>query len=669
MSEKLTYKELEERVNKLQKALSEKEKTESDLRKALHQVNQFREALDNVSAHVYMKDTQHRYFYANNLTLKLFGCNAQELVGKGDEKFFPPDAIKKLHEVDKRVFKGECTQEEINIVHENGGRTDYIEVKAPLYETGTKEKIIGLCGISTDITEHNQLRDALKDSESLFRSYFELPLIGIAITSPEKGWVKVNQRLCEMLGYTNEEFESKTWSELTHPDDLSADIKQFNRVLAGQIETYSLDKRFIRKNKDIVFCSLSVGCVRNHDGSVKYFVALLQDITDRILAEQKHAKLEEQLQQSQKMNAIGTLAGGIAHDFNNMLGVITGNISYALSDIEKNEEIYEALADAQEGVKQAQKLTHQLITFAKGGAPIKKMVNIKKVIEESTKFVLRGTKAQCDFIFPNDLWPVEVDLGQINQVFTNLILNANQAMPDGGTIHIQAENAKIDSENIMLLEPGQYVKIMVTDQGVGISEKHFLKIFDPYFSTKQSGKGLGLATTHSIIKKHNGYIFAESQLDKGTTFHLYLPATTEPVEQVEKTEYVSYKGEGRILIMDDQESILKISGRMLNLMGYETVFATDGAQAIKLYREAYKSEKPFNAVILDLTVPGGMGGAKTIPELLKIDPKVKAVVSSGYSNDPIMSNYEDYGFCSVVPKPYTKNQLAEVLNKIFDKKG
>ena len=391
-------------------------------------------------------------------------------------------------------------------------------------------------------------------------------------------------------------------------------------------------------------------------------VLVFRDITD------KH-RMEKQLQQSQKIEAIGTLAGGIAHDFNNMLGIIFGNVSYLLNQFKANEELVDVLSDIQEGTKKAQSLTQQLLTFSMGGAPVKKVTDVKSLIKESSEFVVRGAKTRCSFDLPDDLWVVEVDSGQLNQVFTNLIINANQAMPNGGVIIIRSENIDIQAKNIIPLPMGKYIKITIEDQGVGISEKHLPNIFDPYFSTKQAGSGFGLATSYSIITRHGGHIWAESKIDEGTTFYIYLPASEKEIIQVEDKANIKHSGNGKILIMDDQESILKMVGRMLNFMGYDTVLTTDGAQAIDIYNEAYQSHKPFDVVILDLTVPGGMGGAQVIPELLKIDPKVKAVVSSGYSNDPIMSNYEDYGFCGVIPKPYSENQLSELLNKIINGKN
>ncbi|MBU0991509.1 MAG: response regulator [Proteobacteria bacterium] len=386
---------------------------------------------------------------------------------------------------------------------------------------------------------------------------------------------------------------------------------------------------------------------------------------DRKRVMEEKGVLAEQLRQSQKMEAIGTLAGGIAHDFNNMLGVVIGNVSYAISSLNPKEDIAAILIDVLNGSKQAQALTRQLLTFAKGGAPILKVSNINRLIQDSATFAISGANAKCEFSLADDLWTTEVDEGQINQVISNLVINANQAMPQGGIITIRTENTEIGPQRGEPLPLGRYIKISVEDQGVGISEKHISHIFDPYFSTKQAGRGLGLAITYSIIKRHGGTITVHSKLNQGTIFHIYLPVSLKERQKTEGKKYAVHHGHGKILIMDDQEAILRMVGNMLASMGYETVGATDGTQAIELYQAAYQSQTPFDLVILDLTVPGGMGGVKVISELLKIDASVKAIVSSGYSNDPIMAGYQDYGFCGVVPKPYTKDQMAELLNKVL----
>ncbi|MBF0452669.1 MAG: response regulator, partial [Candidatus Magnetomorum sp.] len=443
---------------------------------------------------------------------------------------------------------------------------------------------------------------------------------------------------------------------LLHPDDLNTVKKQFETLFNGK--KISIEYRYKKKNG--AYIDLFTNAVPLQDGKSTIMGALgvARDITQKI-------KYENQVKQVQKMEAVGMLAGGIAHDFNNILGVITGNISHALTSIKKDEELFDVLSDVQQGAMQAQQLTQQLLTFSIGGEPIKKEVDLNRLITESATFNTRGSKTRCEFNITHDLWTVKIDKGQMNQVFGNLIINATQAMPSGGIITLQTENIETGQDHTLPLLGKHYVKLSIADQGIGISEKNMSRIFDPFFTTKQKGSGLGLATTYSIIKKHGGHITVHSKMDKGTTFHIYLPAFSKNVIKEEISTDVLHHGHGKILILDDQEPILKMVGRMLNRMGYEAVFATDGSLAIEIFRDACRSNKPFQLVILDLTIPGGMGGADTIKELLKIDPNIKAVVSSGYSNDPIMANYQDYGFSGVVPKPYTKNQITELLKTFF----
>ena len=380
------------------------------------------------------------------------------------------------------------------------------------------------------------------------------------------------------------------------------------------------------------------------------------DITER-------KKAEEELLRAQKLESLGILAGGIAHDFNNILTTILGNVSMARMQVAPEGEPFEMLSEAETASIRAQKLTKQLLTFAKGGAPVKETTSIKDILKESPSFVLRGSKSRCEFSIAEDLWPAEIDVGQISQVINNIVINANQAMPEGGIIQVAAENLIINAGHGLPVNPGRYIRISIKDQGVGIAEKHLKSIFDPYFTTKHDGSGLGLATTYSIIKKHEGHITVESRLGVGTTFHIYLPASDKAV--LEKEEVRLIKGQGRILVMDDEAPLRKMVGRMLKNLGYESEFAKDGAEAIRMYKEAQESEKPYDAVILDLTIPGGMGGKEAIKKLLEIDPEVKAIVSSGYSDDPVLSNFQEYGFKGMMPKPFESQSLSKVLHEVL----
>ena len=308
-------------------------------------------------------------------------------------------------------------------------------------------------------------------------------------------------------------------------------------------------------------------------------------------------------------------------------------------------------------------LTRQLLTFTRGGAPVKKTISVRKIIDESAYFALCGSNVKCDFILPDDLRPLKADAGQLSQVISNLVINADQSMPEGGTIKITAKNIDIDHKSGFSIKPGQYIQINVKDAGHGIPNEYIAKIFDPYFTTKQAGNGLGLATVFSIINRHNGYIFVESGVGKGTTFFIYLPVSTETVTHKKKKKNI-ITGKGRILVMDDEAMVLAVSKAMIGSLGYETALAENGAEAVEKYKEAMDTGKPFDIVILDLTVQGGMGGREAVKRLLEIDPQVKAIVSSGYSVDSAMAKFEEYGFIDVLAKPYQLETLGKTLHRV-----
>ncbi len=387
---------------------------------------------------------------------------------------------------------------------------------------------------------------------------------------------------------------------------------------------------------------------------------------------QPDKRSEDELQKIRDLESIAALSGGIAHDYNNLLTVIIGNISLIQSYIEPDDMISHLLDEALEASMTAKSLTQKLITFSRGGAPIMETASIAPVIKSATEFTLSGSNIKCEFSIPDDLWLVHIDKTQIGHVIHNLVMNAREAMPSGGIIKVIAENVNI-ADKTRVLEKANYVKISIIDQGIGISKEILDKIFDPYFSTKdmgtQKGMGLGLSICHSIIKQHNGNIVAESAAETGTTLHFYIPASEEtnvaqkPLKAPEKEKLVL--GKGRILVMDDEKMVIKITGHILNRLGYEASFSKDGTQAVEMYKKAMESGSPFDVVILDLTVRGGMGGKEAIKKLIEIDPKIKAIVSSGYSNSPVMTSYKDYGFIGVIAKPYNINELSKKLNEVL----
>ena len=386
------------------------------------------------------------------------------------------------------------------------------------------------------------------------------------------------------------------------------------------------------------------------------------------LRDLERERAEEEARKHQKLESIGVLAGGIAHDFNNLLTAIRGNLQLAQM-LDNSPETQQCLSDCEKASVRAMELTKQLLTFSKGGAPIKSTASIKEIIENNATFVLRGTKTKCEFEFDADLKPVDIDVGQIGQAIDNIVINANQAMPNGGIIRIRAENIKLSGKSPIPLPPGDYVKISIADQGQGIPKANISKIFDPFFTTKPQGSGLGLSTTYNILKRHGGHVTVDSEAGIGTIFFIYLPASTGSVKDNSAAEGEKYSGGGRVLIMDDQESIRKLLSKMLSIMNCDCDSAEDGERAIAKYIGSKESGKPFDVVFMDLTIPGGMGGKDTMAALMKVDPEITAVVASGYSNDPIMANFSDYGFKGRLDKPFKMQDLAKLMNSLMKSRG
>lgn len=496
----------------------------------------------------------------------------------------------------------------------------------------------------------------LEESELIYRTIFENTGTAMIIYREDMTVLLVNTEFENLSGYSKEEVEHKMkWTQFVAQEDLQRmlgyhHIRQIvSEAVPGKYEFHLLDKK--ENIKDI---ALTVARIPG----TNYTVVSFTDITER-------KKMEKELLKFDKLESLGILAGGIAHDFNNILMIITGNISLARMSQTLSRDLEDLLLEVENATRQAADLTKQLLEFARGGSPVKETVSIGDLLRESAAFALRGSHVKCEMDISDKLWTANIDKGQINQLVNNLIINAVQAMPDGGTIKIWAENTAIDSESIVPLSSGNYIKISIKDEGTGIPESNLSKIFVPYFTTKKNGNGLGLANCYSIVKKHDGYITLESCEGMGTTFHIYLPASHQQALEMEYSEESIILGRGRVLVMDDEAAVREMIGKMLHCLGYEADYASNGSEAVRLYQKLRESGQAYDAVIMDLTIPGDMGGKETLKRLMEIDPGVKAIISSGYADNPVLVDYDQYGFCGVIPKPYEIRGLNKVLSEVI----
>ncbi len=486
----------------------------------------------------------------------------------------------------------------------------------------------------------------------------------------------VSPSIKELRGYSAEEVMAMPLDECL----TSASLEKAQLVMQQELTRLAqqprqqgppifLELEHRRKDGSTVWAEVRASLLLDKEGQPLGFAGVTRDLTERRKIDKEKHQLEAQLLRSQKMDAIGTLAGGIAHDFNNLLTSVLGNITLTQHITKLPPLGEEYLQRAEQATERAKDLTQQLLAFSKGGDPIKHLISLKDIIIESSSFALSGSSVLRELKLAENLWPIEADPGQVSQIIHNIGINAIQAMPSGGKLSINAANLLIDQSPgaaPIPLSPGPYVHVALSDDGTGIPKEQLDKIFEPYFSTKPEGQGLGLATTYAIMQKHGGHISVESQVEVGTTFSLYFPACTNGSQPLKLEALPLHHGSGKILVMDDEEAIRLLAKEMLSHCGYQSVFAKDGYETLTLYKQAMDMNAPFSAVILDLTVPGSLGGKETIRRLREINPEVIAFVSSGFSNDPIMANYKTYGFQGVITKPYSLIGLSTILHQHLD---
>lgn len=586
----------------------------------------------------------YRFLAANKSYEKLTGLKPEEIVGKTVLEVLPDIEKYWIEKFGQVALTGEPLHYE-NYVQSLG---KYYEVVA--YRNQKNQFTV----IVTDITElrldkikYETIFNSANDSIFLMKDYLFIDC------NPKTLEVFKCKKKEDIIGHSPFEFSPKY-----QPDGRLSEEKalgKINLALSGIPQFFEWTHS--PQDGSIIETEVSLNLVQLPAG--KYILAIVRDITDR-------KKLEEQLRIAQKLDSLGILAGGIAHDFNNLLQSIVSNIDMAKIQAEKNSPIIPYLDRALSGFDKASSLTNQLLTYAKGGQPKKELIQLKDLILNWVEFSTSGSNVTFQVNVQPDLWPIEADSGQLNQVISNLIINAKQAMPNGGQLTITINNLQVQQNLPSFLKPGNYILISVADQGAGISQENLNKIFDPYFSTKSKGSGLGLTTAFSIIKNHGGLIFAESEIAKGTTFKIYLPAIPDATPALTNTEKTAErKSSGRVLIMDDSQEIIDTTRKMLEYLGFQVASAAEGQKAVELYREAKEQGTPFRFLILDLTVQGGMGGKEAIQRIKEFDPDAIALVASGYSNDPILTEPEKFGFSGRLGKPYMFEDLKKVIQKIL----
>jgi PAS domain S-box-containing protein len=624
-------------------------------------MNMLQLIIESIPVRVFWKDQDLRYLGCNTLFARDAGLEQpRQLLGQDDFALVWRDQADRYRADDRQVM--ESRRPKMNIIEPQttptGAKIWLNTSKVPLPKPDGE--VFGILGVYEDITERFKAEEALRDSEAKYRSLIDNASEAILLTDIEGNFLEANRKAEELLGYGKAELLRMNVRQVHPEEDLERIMTGFKETIQNG-EGSLLNTRVLRKDGAQVPVDITGSTIEYAGKTITQ--GIIKDIRERQRAE------EERLRFS-KLESLGTLAGGIAHDFNNILMAILGNIGLAMLDGKISPQVRERLAQSEQACLRAQSLSRQLLTFAKGGAPIKKIVSIAKVIKESPMLTLSGSKSRYEVSIPGDLWPVEGDEGQIDQVVSNLLINADQAMPGGGVIKITAENILVDAKANLPVAPGKYVKFAIADQGVGIPPQYLDKIFDPYFSTKQKGSGLGLARAYSIVKSHSGHLQVESRMGFGTTFHIYLPATDKGAPAViPETCPIPIRWQGKVLIMDDEEMVREVLGRMLSRLGYEVDFASDGSQAIEKFVGARADRRPFAAVILDLTIPGGMGGEETLENLLRIDPQIKAIVSSGYSDNQVMANFQKYGFREVIAKPYRLGELSKILQRVISEQG
>jgi two-component system cell cycle sensor histidine kinase/response regulator CckA len=662
MAAKPSYEELEQRIKELEEQSFERQRAEE---KVKHEKKCLESLVKYSSLAIVTIDERHNIISCNRDFEELFSFKESEIVGKNlDEVIAKKKHFKEAISYTKKTLMGQTIHGSGKRNRKDGTLIDVEFHGAPVVVDG---KVVGAFGIYKDITERKRAEAALQESEERYRYLFNNISDFIYTHDLEGHFLTVNRAASQTLGYKTEELIGRPISDFMLPEYRPAFYDEYLTEIKNKGSLDGVSK-YLAKDGTKHYIEYRNVLVKERQQE-PFVYGSGREITERILSQREVRKLEQQLYNSQKMEAIGTLAGGIAHDFNNLLMGILGNASLILLQIDSSNPYYEKLKNIQQYVQNGADLTKQLLGFARGGKYEVKPTDLNKMIKKGSEMFGRTKKEVV--IYPKyqkNIWTVEIDRAQIDQVLLNLYVNAWQAMPEGGDLYIQTKNIILDENYVKpyKLNPGRYVRISVTDTGVGMDETTQEMIFDPFFTTKEMGRGigLGLASVYGIIKSHDGIINVDSKEGEGTTFNIFLPATEEKISQEEPLPKELLKGAETLLIVDDEEMIIDTCKQLLEEMGYKVLIAKSGKDALEIYE---KNKDEIDMVILDMIMPD-MGGGETYDKLKEINPKIKVLLASGYSINGQASEILARGCNGFIQKPFHMKNLSHKIKEILEKR-
>jgi PAS domain S-box-containing protein len=615
--------------------------------------------LDSIPDMIFFKDAQSTYLGCNqSYASRYIGRPKRDIPGRRDSDIIPDrHLIARFVDSDRTALESGGT---IQLEHEltlTSGKKALVEVlKNPF--TDASGRIAGVIGIARDMTEHKRILAAITREKEAAQRYLDIAGVMFCALNRSGDIILMNRKGCQILGYGSvQELLGRNWFDVCLPPEVREKVKEvFALQLAGNLEPVEFFENEVVTGSGSRRLIAFHNTLLHDEAGVSGVLFSGEDITDRRL-------MQSELLKSQKLESLGVLAGGIAHDFNNILTAISGNISLARMDTDKTRPAHAHLDRAEKAIQRAADLARQLLVFTKGSKPVKTPTSLQQIVNDTMALALSGTRVQGSVEFPAPLHTIEADGGQISQSLHNIIINAVQAMPDGGTLIITGENVTLEAGTVAGLSSGPYVRLTIADTGCGIPEEDQKSIFDPYFTTKEKGNGLGLASTYAIIRNHGGHIQVNSAPGRGTTFTLLLPSLATPSaapRQERETDVEPVQGDA-VLVMDDDDMVRELATLTLERLGFSVTTCANGNDAISFYTAAKSAGNPFSFVIMDLTIPGGMGGVEACRRIRAIDPGARIVVSSGYSDDPVMVNHADYGFCAAIEKPYRAKDIFEAL--------